>query len=139
MQVLAVLLTFVAAALAQRISIGAPVADQTLTAGAPTSVSVLKPDSLSASSEVGIAILIHHCNQSPCEDASEQMGSLLYTGSFNPQRGAGFHGAPVQNFSVTIPESIQPGPAVLSVAHANLIGAGPSLFSEITNVTVNVA
>lgn len=46
MQVLAVLFTFVATALAQRISIGAPVVHQSMTAGAPTSISVLKPVSL---------------------------------------------------------------------------------------------
>ncbi|EJD05317.1 uncharacterized protein FOMMEDRAFT_78189 [Fomitiporia mediterranea MF3/22] len=139
MRAFTVLLSLAGAALAQRISIGAPSAGQTLTGGKDTSVSVLKGDTLTGSTEIGVSILIHHCTQSPCEDASEQMGSILYSGSFNPQRGPGFFGEPVQNFTVTIPDGFQPGPAVLSVAHANLVGAGPFLFSEVANVTVNVA
>ncbi|KAH8112257.1 hypothetical protein DFH11DRAFT_1608864 [Phellopilus nigrolimitatus] len=125
MQVLFVLFSLIAAALAQRISLGSPSAGQTLSAGQSTTVQVFKPDSLSGSTEIGIAITLQKCSQTPCPDESQTLGN------------GGNAVQPFQNFTVTVPSGFS-GPAVLSVAHANLIGAGPSLFTEITNVTVTV-
>lgn len=87
-----------------------------------------KQDALTGSTEVGIAITLKHCTQNPCEDTSEALGSVLYSGPYNPQFGPGMGGQPYQNFTLTIPGGIQSGPAVLSVAHANLIGVS-GIFS----------
>ncbi|PAV17831.1 hypothetical protein PNOK_0631700 [Pyrrhoderma noxium] len=139
MKFVAVLCSLVAAVAAQRAFIGEPQSSDTWTAGHDELVSVVKPDALTGSTEVGIAITLKHCIQNPCEDASEALGSVLYSGPYNPQFGPGMGGQPYQNFTLTIPGGIQSGPAVLSVAHANLIGAGPFFFTEITNTTINIA
>ncbi|KAI5116835.1 hypothetical protein M0805_009605 [Coniferiporia weirii] len=139
MELIFVCFLFAAATLAQRVSIFDPSMNQSLTPGQNITVSVVKFDSLTGSTEIGIGIALHHCNEIPCEDASEQLGSILYTGPFVPERGAGDEGQPYQNFSIAIPSSFLPGPAVLSIAHANLVGAGPFLNTEIVNVTINIA
>ncbi|KAI5120389.1 hypothetical protein M0805_000169 [Coniferiporia weirii] len=139
MKFFAVLLSLAAATLAQRVTISTPAANQTLTAGQNITVSVAKFDSLTGSTEVGIAITLEHCSQTPCEDASERLGDILYAGAYNPQRGPGNEGQPAQNFTVAIPAGFPTGPAVISVPHANLLGAGPFFFTEIQNVTVVIA
>ena len=109
--------------------------------------------------EVGVAITLHHCTQTPCESANDSLGSVLYTGPFNPQRSSPTT-QPVQGFPVVIPTSFESGPAVFSVVHASLVGvsscssvvqrgsdsfdffkcqAGPNFVSEIVNVDVIIA
>lgn len=139
MKVFAVLCSLVAAAAAQRAFIGEPQSGDTLTAGNDELISIVKPNALTGSTEVGIAITIKHCSQNPCEDTSEALGAVLYSGPYNPQFGPGMGGQPYENFTLTIPGGIGSGPAVLSVAHANLVGAGPFFFTEISNTTINIA
>ncbi|KAI5120384.1 hypothetical protein M0805_000164 [Coniferiporia weirii] len=128
-----------AVAFAQRVSIGSPESNQTFHAGQEMTVSVAKPDSLSGSTEVGVGITLHHCTQSPCEDVTQALGYVLYSGAYDPQPTTSSHGSPAQNFSIYIPEKFAAGAAVLSVAHASLAGAGPYLFTEIVSMPVNIA
>ena len=74
-----------------------------------------------AVTEVGIAITLHHCSQTPCENAIDSLGFVLYTGPFNPQRTSPTT-QPVQSFPVVIPTSFDSGSAVLSVVHSQLVG-----------------
>ncbi|KAI5119275.1 hypothetical protein M0805_008056 [Coniferiporia weirii] len=134
-----VLLSIVAATLAQGISIAEPSVGKNITAGQKTTVSVMKPDTLTGSTEIGVSIALQHCSQTPCEDASEDLGEILYAGPFNPQRASDNEGQPMQNFTVTIPAGFPTGPAVISVPHANLVGAGPYFSTQIANVTVVIS
>ncbi|KLO10789.1 hypothetical protein SCHPADRAFT_832040 [Schizopora paradoxa] len=136
-------LALAALAAAQRVSIAVPTAGQSIIAGNGAEVVIQKPDSLTSSTEIGVAVLIHHCTQSPCEDTTETLGQVFYAGPFNPQRPSGgspgtASGAPFQSFYASVPYDFPKGPAVLNVAHASLVGAGPFFFNEIVNVTINI-
>jgi len=133
-----VVLSLALAAFGQGAAIGAPTAGQTLVAGDNTTVIVERPDSLTGSSEIGIGITLHHCVQNPCEDATEDLGDILYNGAFNPQFQSTGPRTPYQNFSVAIPSGFPAGLAVLSVPHSSLVGAGPFVLNQIINVTVNI-
>ena len=76
---------------------------------------------LTGSTEVGISIQLHHCTQTPCENADGQLGTVLYTGPFNPQKSSPTT-EPVQGIPLVIPTSFESGPAVMSVVHASLVG-----------------
>lgn len=77
-------------------------------------------DSLTNSEDIGIGITLAHCTQNPCETHVDNLGTVLFVGPFNPEFGGGE--VPTQNYSVQIPSSFQPGPAVLSLEHAALVG-----------------
>jgi len=133
-------LALAASALAQGINIFSPTAGQSIVAGTGAEVVVAKGDTLTGSTDIGVAVLIHHCNQSPCEDATEQLGEIFYAGAFSPQRSPGMaNGEPFQSFFASVPIDFPKGPAVLSVPHAVLIGAGPFFDNEIVNVTINIS
>ncbi|TDL16217.1 hypothetical protein BD410DRAFT_808269 [Rickenella mellea] len=137
MQFILVLLTLAVSAFSQSVSISAPTVGQSLFVGQSLMVRVDKPRTLSPSTDVGIAIAIAHCNQDPCEDHSQQLGTVLYTGSYSPQDGPGDY-YPFQNISVVLPPQFPNGQAVISVAHAALVGAMPYLSTDVANVTVNM-
>lgn len=70
---------------------------------------------------MAVAIGINPCSSGRCLPATDVLGTVLYNGPFNPV----YHESalpPYQNFTVTIPEGINPGSAQLNVAHASLIG-----------------
>ncbi|KLO18608.1 hypothetical protein SCHPADRAFT_819719 [Schizopora paradoxa] len=142
MKVIFTVLALAASAFAQSVSIAGPTAGQDLNAGQGATVIIQKGDSITPSTEIGVAISLHHCTQSPCEDATQALGTTLYSGPFNPQRPTGSpglaSGAPFQSFGVTIPQDFAKGDAVVSVVHSSLIGAGPFFSTEFKNVTVNV-
>lgn len=79
-----------------------------------------------------MAITLAHCEDDPCEDRSQQLGDVLFTGPYDPtfpsppQFGAGFY----QNFSVVAP-SITSGLAALSVVHSALIGVRICVLSRL--------
>jgi len=143
MKLLFLVLALVVSVLAQWVSIVLPTAGESIIAGNGAEVVVQKGDSLTSSTEIGVAVLIHHCNQLPCEDATQTLGEVFYSGAFNPQRPSGgspgaASGAPFQSFFASIPVDFPKGPAVLSVVHASLVGAGPFFFNEIVNVTIGI-
>lgn len=93
-------------------------------------------DTLTGSTEIGIAISIQHCSQNPCEDVTERLGDTLFAGAFNPQFRVNDTGPPFQNYTVTVPSGFQTGPAALSVTHATLIGVRHLALFSIKSVLV---
>ncbi|KGO71948.1 hypothetical protein PITC_026680 [Penicillium italicum] len=128
---------FVAIAIAQRALIGLPTADQKINPGKEVVIQVQRPNSLSSSKEMGLAIGLSSCASSPCRDADEVLGTILYNGAFNPVYHE-YNLPPYENFTVTVPASATLGKSQINVAHAALIGAGPSAFLESLNQTVFV-
>ncbi|TFK49566.1 hypothetical protein OE88DRAFT_1662087 [Heliocybe sulcata] len=137
-----VLACLAASAMAQSIDIGAPANGSLVSSGTNIVVEVDRPDTLTGSQEVAIVIAIRSCFGGVCANPADVLGSILYTGSFNPaftsEPGTGSK-PPHQNISVAIPSTLQSGPATLSVTHLSLVGAGPFPLFEIKNVTLNVA
>ncbi|KLO10778.1 hypothetical protein SCHPADRAFT_502804 [Schizopora paradoxa] len=133
-------LALAASAFAQSIAIFSPTPGQSIIAGNGGEVVVQKPGSLTGSTDIGVAVLIQHCTQNPCEDVSQDLGTIFYAGAFTPtvQRGVADN-VPFQQFFASVPQNFPKGPAVLSVPHSVLIGAGPFFFNEIVNVTINIA
>ncbi|KLO18609.1 hypothetical protein SCHPADRAFT_925066 [Schizopora paradoxa] len=134
------LVALASAVFAQRVSIGFPAPGQNIPAGSSINVQVQEGAAQSPSTEIGIAVTLQHCQQNPCEDVSQDLGTVFYAGAYQPQRfdPPAASGAPYQNFTVNIPQGFQKGPAVFSVPHSNLIGAGPSVSTEIATVSVNI-
>jgi hypothetical protein len=86
-------------------------------------------NSLTGSHEVAIVIGLQSCVSNLCADfaPSDYLGSLLYSGPFNPQYAPGqAEKPPHQNFTVTVPSYISKGAARVSVAHWSLIGVSAS-------------
>lgn len=85
-------------------------------------------NSLSPSKEMGVAIGLSSCASSPCRDADEVLGTILYNGPFKPE----YHESglpPYENFTVTVPASATLGKNQINVAHAALIGVSRYLAS----------
>ncbi|KLO10767.1 hypothetical protein SCHPADRAFT_502195 [Schizopora paradoxa] len=129
-----------ASAFAQTVNIGFPLPGQNISAGSSVNVQVEEGRQLDALTEIGIAVTLQHCQQNPCEDVSEDLGTIFFAGPFQPQnfQPPASSGEPYQNFTVNIPSSFAKGPAVFSVPHAALFGLGPEFFTQISNVTVNI-
>ncbi|KAJ9492555.1 hypothetical protein VN97_g664 [Penicillium thymicola] len=128
---------FVTAAIAQRATIGLPAENQKINSGKEVIIQVQRPNSLSSSKEMGVAIGLSSCASSPCRDADEVLGTILYNGPFNPV----YHESnlpPYENLTVTVPASATLGKSQINIAHAALIGAGPSAFLESLNRTVYI-
>ncbi|EPQ51133.1 hypothetical protein GLOTRDRAFT_123360 [Gloeophyllum trabeum ATCC 11539] len=142
MKFLFVVASLVASALAQTIDIGAPASGTTVSPGSSLTVEVDRPNSLTGSEEIAIVIGLRPCYNNYCVDPAEAMGTILYNGDFNPQYstepGTGSK-PPHQNFTVTVPSNIQSGPAILSVAHLSLVGAGPWPMFEVKNTSVTIS
>ncbi|KAI0647294.1 hypothetical protein C8Q79DRAFT_1000244 [Trametes meyenii] len=131
------LLTFVTAASAQSVTILAPMANASLSPGNTFVVDVDKPDTLSPSYDVSVAIGLQSCASTSCTTLASSgiLGNMLFAGGFSPQlRPNSSH--VFQNFSVQVPSTFQRGPAVLTVAHFYLLGAGATPAIETLNTTV---
>jgi hypothetical protein len=80
---------------------------------------------------MGVAIGLSSCESSPCRDADEVLGTILYNGPFKPE----YHESslpPYENFTVTVPASATLGKSQINIAHAALIGVSRSVtFVEI--------
>ncbi|KAJ5225439.1 hypothetical protein N7468_006664 [Penicillium chermesinum] len=131
MQYLVALAALAGAAVAQSVGISAPPSNAKVSAGSDITVKVSKPNSLSSSEEIGIAIAIGNIDKDP----SEVFGDVLYHGPYDPVYHESTQ-APYQNFTITIPSSQAKGAARINVAHAALIGAGPEPWLE--TVTSNI-
>ncbi|KAI0712905.1 hypothetical protein C8Q72DRAFT_220600 [Fomitopsis betulina] len=130
------------AAVAQNINIALPAALTTVNAGDNITVQVEKPNSLTGSTEVGIAISLKSCNgfTGGCDavDISEVLGRTLLISQWAPTyHEGGWY--PYFNFSVTIPAGFQSGDAILSATHLVLVGAGPFPYTQVANQTITVA
>ncbi|KAJ5467508.1 hypothetical protein N7475_005260 [Penicillium sp. IBT 31633x] len=128
---------FFISAFAQRASIGLPAEEQHINSGKDVVIQIQRPNSLSGSKEMGVAIGLSSCQSSPCRNADEVLGTILYNGPFNPK----YHEnslPPYENFTVRVPSDAVSGRSQINVAHAALIGAGPAAFLESLNRTVFV-
>lgn len=70
---------------------------------------------------MGVAIGLSSCQSSPCRNADEVLGTILYNGPFDPQ----YHEnslPPYENFTVRVPSDAVSGRSQINVAHAALIG-----------------
>ncbi|KAH9920441.1 uncharacterized protein B0H18DRAFT_957038 [Fomitopsis serialis] len=120
------------AAAAQNINIALPTALTSVNPGDNVTVQVEKPNSLTGSTEVGIAIGLKSCTgyTGGCDHSPHLvLGADLLLDEWYPY----------QNFTVTIPESFQSGQAILSATHLVLVGAGPYADTETVNQTITVA
>ncbi|KAF5348506.1 hypothetical protein D9756_009646 [Leucocoprinus leucothites] len=140
MKVFAALLASLAAVVsAQNVMIGAPSNGAQLTAGESTVVQIKLPPSLTSVTQVSVVIGIAPCFSNFCPPPSDQMGNLLYSGPYDPQRDPNSGSIVIyQNFTVTIPSHIPEGPAVLGVAHFYLLGAAliPTLETQSVSVVI---
>lgn len=57
------------------------------------------------------------------------MGQILYNGPFKPVYHE-YYLPPYENFTVTVPESVENGEAVLGVAHVSLVGVSGLLYVD---------
>ncbi|KIK99432.1 hypothetical protein PAXRUDRAFT_526999 [Paxillus rubicundulus Ve08.2h10] len=113
---------FVSAAIAQGITIVSPTPGSTVTSGSTITVQVGTNIFIENLETIGIAIGLQSCpNGSGCYTADESIGTILYTGLFNPSFGPEYYG-PYQDFAVTIPSSTPAGQANLAVADFFLVG-----------------
>ncbi|KAI0916737.1 hypothetical protein AcW1_007895 [Taiwanofungus camphoratus] len=141
-----VLSCVVASAFAQNIAIGAPLEYTTVSPGTNITVEVDRPDTLTGSTEVAIAICLKTCAgyDGGCAsfDVTQDLGDILYMGSYDPEFHSDVPGAgwkpPYQNFSVQVPSGLQSGQAAITVSHFSLVGAGPYPMFEVKNITVIV-
>ncbi len=140
MQLIATFLALLTVAQAQRVAIGSPLDQTTLSAGQQTVVEIDRPvsvfhDSLpvlvylgsqnfqSSAQEVAVVIGIQSCAATPCAPPDGIMGQILYSGSFNPQFDtSNTQKPPHQNFTVTLPSNLPKGSAQIGIAHFSLIG-----------------
>lgn len=131
-------LAFTSVVAAQRILIGSPADDTTLTAGERFHLRVDKPvrclsflgcpltsqNALTNSQELVLVVGLASCQDSVCLPPTDTLGTILYNGTWNPQYGEYFALPPHQNFTLTLPDSIT-GVARLNVGHFSLIGVSP--------------
>ncbi|TCD60754.1 hypothetical protein EIP91_009547 [Steccherinum ochraceum] len=124
-----------ASAYAQTVTIAAPAAGATVTAGQSFVVDVAKPNTISGSEDVSVVIGLG----SPA--ITTGLGRILFAGPYTP---TGHPDAPLgtiefyQNITVTVPTNVAPGEASLRVAHFVLVGADLSPTIDSHNVTINV-
>ncbi|KAI0772275.1 hypothetical protein BC629DRAFT_1595480 [Irpex lacteus] len=116
--------TFFGGTSAQNAYIALPVHGSSITRGTNITVQVTKPNSLTGSTSVALAIGLRSCEPSTtawspsCKTIPSEgvFGDVLYSGSFSPV----YHEPalpPYQNFTVYVPQGFAEGSAVLSVAH----------------------
>ncbi|KAI0357326.1 hypothetical protein OH77DRAFT_1435644 [Trametes cingulata] len=134
-------LALASVAAAQMAVIRAPPPRSTFHPGQRFVVDVDRPDTLTGSQEVSVAIGLLSClGQAPpgtCDgvNTAEEIGIPLYAGPYTPQLRPG--GSDLfQNFTVTVPENFPVGAAALSVAHFSLVGALNWPTLEVLNETV---
>ncbi|ORX48761.1 hypothetical protein DM01DRAFT_327284 [Hesseltinella vesiculosa] len=135
--ILAVLSSLLAHVSSQGITIAYPPAGANIYKGTQVSVQVIKNAHIMASTEIGLAIGIHSCENGQCPPAESNLGTVLYAGPFLPSVHEG-HGQEYENISVTIPSYVPDGHSVLNVVRFFLIGAGPSATIGSATVHINV-
>ncbi|KAJ5744908.1 hypothetical protein N7533_009778 [Penicillium manginii] len=125
MQYSMIIASILSVTLAQKVAIGAPARGAQVEAGSEVTVQVQRPNTLTGSAEIGIAVAIGSNNANP----NEQLGNVLYKGIFEPELHE--RNLPAyQNVTVTVPAQSTKGYARINVAHAGLVGAGNSPFLE---------
>ncbi|KAL0568168.1 hypothetical protein V5O48_013818 [Marasmius crinis-equi] len=99
----------------------------------------LRQNFQSSAQEVAIVLGFKPCGSSGCLTPDNGIGSALYSGSYNPQYDTPSNSLPPhQNFDVMIPDWASKGPAMLSLVHYSLIGAGLTPWMETKSISLNV-
>ncbi|KAL2846154.1 hypothetical protein BJY01DRAFT_247331 [Aspergillus pseudoustus] len=136
MKTFALLTSLAATALAQNVFVNLPEGPN-IAAGSDVIVQVTRPNSLTGSREIAVAIGIQPCYNGRCLPAESTLGTVLYNGPYTPQIHE-WSGLPYENFTVTVPTDLAKGTAIVGVAHATLIGAANWAFLEVVNATATV-
>ncbi|KAI8983187.1 hypothetical protein BD414DRAFT_490202 [Trametes punicea] len=143
--VVSVLASLASFAAAQGVVIRAPPPQSTFAPGDTFVVDVDRPDTLTGSQEVSVAIGLLSCSEqrqdpsATCAgiDTANEIGTVLYAGPYAPQLRPG--GSDLfQNFTVRVPDDFSAGWAALSVAHFSLVGAAAWPVLEVLNETVYI-
>ncbi|KAJ5272714.1 hypothetical protein N7478_007839 [Penicillium angulare] len=132
------LIALAGVALAQSADIGLPKENQKVIAGEDVVVQVQRPNTLTGSEEINVSIGFTSCPNGGCPPAEEELGTVVYSGSFTPE----YHESPLppyENFTVKVPSSFAQGKAQVNVAHFALVGASNVPLFEPLNQTIIVA
>ncbi|KAJ4490117.1 hypothetical protein J3R30DRAFT_3277245 [Lentinula aciculospora] len=125
--------------IAQSANIGAPEDMSQVAAGSNFTVTIDRPDSLTGSTEVALVIALLSCASNPCPGPSEELGTVLYNGPFDPEfttEPGTTSLPPHENFTLTVPSAFSKGNAQLGVAHFYLLGASVAPILETFNTTI---
>ncbi|KAL2809130.1 hypothetical protein BJX63DRAFT_406675 [Aspergillus granulosus] len=136
MKTFTLLTSFVATALAQNVFVNLPEGPN-IQAGGEVLIQVVRPNSLTGSRDMAVAIGIQPCNGGRCLPAESTLGTAIYNGPYTPQIHES-SGMPYENFTLAVPADLATGPAVVGVAHAALVGASNWPFFEVVNTTATV-
>ncbi|KAJ5737259.1 uncharacterized protein N7483_002384 [Penicillium malachiteum] len=124
--------------MAQNAAIRLPVERQTVVARSDLIVQILRPNSLTNSKEMAVAIGFSFCANGSCSPASENMGTVVYNGDFNPVSHEDFL-PPYQNFTISVPPGCKSGKGQINVAHATLVGAELYPYIESLNQSIFIS
>ncbi|KAG1733235.1 uncharacterized protein EDB91DRAFT_1226207 [Suillus paluster] len=127
----------VASVCAQYANIDQPAPGSNITAGANFTVQIGMAIAPTNVEEIAIVIAIQSCPTGYCYNVSEDMGTVLYEGPYNPQLGPDAYDL-YQDFSVQVPASFATGQAQLGLAHFSLVGASYQPYFQLANQTVYV-
>lgn len=133
---IAAIASAVAPVLGQTIELGSPQNGDVLQTGQNFTVQVIQPESMASVFQVGISLSIANCNNGVCPQPTQQLGDVLYAGPWTPTAHSpgGFY----QNFTFPITSDFVKGPAVFTLSHFCLIGAGPVPETEFRNASVTI-
>ncbi|KAL4076387.1 hypothetical protein V8B97DRAFT_13933 [Scleroderma yunnanense] len=134
--IVSVLASVVAVAFGQTIELGSPQNGDVLQTGQNFTVQVIQPESMASVFQIGIALSIDNCNNGVCPQPTQQLGDVLYAGPWAPT--AHPQGGFYQNFTFPITDEFTKGPAVFTLSHFCLIGAGPVPYTEFRNASVTI-
>ncbi|KAI9068151.1 hypothetical protein FKP32DRAFT_1562309 [Trametes sanguinea] len=142
---LSVVASIASLAAAQHVEIRSPAPGSTFAPGDQFVVDIDRPDSLTPSKELSVAIALLSCSHekgdpnATCDgiDTTQELGSVLYAGPYTPQVRPGGDDL-FQNFTVQVPADFPAGAAALSVAHFALVGAVSWPMLQVVNETVYI-
>jgi len=123
---------------AQSIEIANPSNGTTQTLGQSINLELDFPNQLTGVQHVSLIIALQACSAVPCSNLSattDGLGTIMYSGNYTPTPHESYK-PPYQNFTLTLPNSTEPGSSILSVAHLYLLGASATPILEFKNVTV---
>ncbi|KAJ3571613.1 hypothetical protein NP233_g3639 [Leucocoprinus birnbaumii] len=133
-------LALVTSVSAQRSYIRSPTSGTSVSRGQNVVLQLVRPNSIQGSREVGLALSFQTCPDGTCPSPVNQLGTVLYTGAYNPQLHE-IPGNPYENFTLTVPDFdfLPAGKAQFISNRLHLIGAGPSAVLETNVVEVELA
>ncbi|KAF9074870.1 hypothetical protein BDP27DRAFT_1316099 [Rhodocollybia butyracea] len=136
MKFCAILLALVSTVVAQSASIAYPQDGTSFAPGSEFTLTIIKPNSLSASPDISAAIGIIPCND---DGSCPTLGTILFKGLFNPQYSTPPGSLPPhQNFTLQIPPTFSAEKAQIGVFRSYLTGAEATPAHETFATTIQV-